>query len=557
MGRLVPGREYDYIVVGAGTAGCALAYRLGESGTFRVLVLEAGGGDRSLSILVPAGRLRMSDKYDWGYSAEPDSSRYDRTESWESGKVLGGSSSINGMIWVRGAPQDYDRWEALGCDGWDYTHVLPYFKRSETFEGGGDRYRGDSGPQHVSYLHLHHPLTDCFVHAAQQVGFPFNPDYNGERADGVAYGQVSQRRGLRDSAARAYLRPAMRRPNVDVLTDTRVRRVVLDGKRAIGVEFERRGKVTVATCLREVILSAGAIGSPKLLMLSGIGPRAELESAGIRVHVDLPGVGRNLQNHLYMTMVHEVDRPTLNRELTPWNLLKQGVDLILRGRGTATSAFGHGLLFGSVGGSGIDYEAIFAPYGLLTTKIVGSGQDARAREHHELMSVPAVTTRVGLMVPKSRGCITVRSADPEDPPLIRYESIADARDVANLMAACRRVREIFAASPMADRVVRELEPGDRVWSDSQWEDAIRRSATIGKHAAGTCRMGSDESAVVDPRLRVHGVDGLRIIDLSVTPVINSGNTCAPATMIGERGADFVLSDGGRKEVSDAVGRAAT
>lgn len=530
--------SYDYIVVGAGSAGCAVAHRLGERQDLAILVLEAGGRDWSPYLRIPAGRMRLNDKYDWSYPAEPDSSRLNNSEPWESGKVLGGSSAINGMIWVRGTPEDFDGWAELGCEGWDYESVLPYFKRAETFEGGASEYRGGSGPQRVSYLHLHHRLTDVFVDAAQQAGFAFNEDYNASRPEGVGYGQVSQRRGFRHSAARAYLGPMMRRRNVRLETDAFVRRVVIENGRAVGVEYERNGSVVVATCRGEVVLSGGAFASPKLLMLSGIGPSEHLRETGIETRVDLPGVGRNVQNHLGVTMIHEVTVPTLNREITPWNIVKHGLDLLVRGRGAGTSAGGHAMAFGSVSGGGIDFEATFSPFGRFSSKENGAG-----RNRHKLTvdSTNAVTTRVGLTRPRSRGTIMLRSADPNDPPVVRHELASDPQDLADLTAACRRLREVLNTEPMRSYVVRELVPGDEVKDDEQWEEVIRRKGGS-KHTAGSCKMGVDDLAVVDPRLRVRGVEGLRVVDLSITPVITSGNTNAAAIMIGERGSELILAD---------------
>jgi choline dehydrogenase len=532
---------FDYIVVGAGSAGCAMAYRLAQVPDCRVLVLEAGSWDRSPYLRIPAGRMRMSDRYDWSYPAEPDASRHGNAESWESGKVTGGTSTINGMIWVRGAPEDYDGWAALGCRGWDFDSLLPYFRRAETFEGGADSYRGGSGPQHVSYVHSHHPLTEVFVEAAKAAGFPFNQDYNGREPAGVAYGQVAQRRGLRHSTARAYLRPAARRRNVKVVTKAFARRVILDRGRAVGVEYEHHGRTGVARCRGEVIVSAGAIGSPKLLMMSGIGPADHLMSVGVVPTVALPGVGHNLQNHLGISMIHQVDVPTLNREITPANVLKQGLDLVLHGRGTATAAAGHAVVFGSVSGSGgIDFEATFSPFGRFTSKPNGEG---RSRHKLSVDATNAVTVRVGLTHPRSRGQIMLRSADPDAPPRVVHEMASDPGDLADLAAACRLLREVLATEPMKRHIVRELKPGDDVQTGAQWAAVIRRIGGS-KHTAGTCAMGVGELSVADPRLRVRGVDGLRVADLSVTPVIPSGNTNAAAIMIGERGADLVLEDAG-------------
>jgi choline dehydrogenase len=529
---------YDYVIVGGGSAGCVLASRLSEDRGSSVLVLEAGVRDVNLVFRIPMATMNIGGKYDWMYPTEPDPSRGGKSEAWAAGKVLGGGSSVNAMFWARGNPGDFDGWSQLGCEGWSYADVLPYFKKAETFDGGADEYRGGVGPQSVSRLRVSHQTTDLFVKSAEAAGHMFNADYNGRSQEGVAYSQYSQKNGLRANTASSYLARAQFRGNLKVRTRSEARQVLFDGKRAVGVEYQHGDRVSQATARREVVLSTGSYASPKLLMLSGIGPADELRKHGIEILVDRPEVGRNLQEHPYTAMMFEVNVPTLNLDMRPTMMVKHGLNFVFRRRGPVTSGGVHSVVFGRVSSESAlpDYELLFAPFS------VASDPDTHDVHEMNLSPVPSVMVTPSVCHPHSRGAVTLRSADPADKPVIELKVMGDARDVATLTAACRTVRAIFGSDPLKPHVERELVPGDAVNTEEEFEAFLRGASFIGNHPVATCRMGGDDASVVDPALRVRGVEGLRVIDASVIPTLISGHTNAPTIMLAEKGAALIRSE---------------
>jgi choline dehydrogenase len=523
-----------------------LADRLSESSDVSVLVVEAGGSDLDPRVLLPIGLFRLPSSLDWNYEGDPDESLGGRVDRWAAGKVIGGGSSVNGMLWVRGARADFDEWQELGATGWSYEGVLPYFRRAETYASGEDEFRGGSGPQHISPSRVSHPLNEAFLTAAAQAGVAFNPDYNGRGQLGAAHAQVSQWRGLRWSTARGYLARAARRPNVTVMTRTQVCRVVIDHDRAVGVEIEHDGRPVTLRADREVVVSAGAIGSPTLLMRSGVGPAEHLRSVGIDPVADLPELGANLQEHPCSAITYDVNVRTLNQEFGPAGFVKHGLDFVLRGRGGATSTAAQAVLFDTLddapGGEGgrAEYQVMFGPYGV-TPSTPKSGGKARDPRNVDLASTPVVRALVCLLHPRGRGSVTVRSSDLSDRPRIRRALYGDEHDLDHMVRVLRRTREVLSAPAFAKYVVRETLPGPAVGTDQELAAYLGKVSYGGQHPVGTCRMGEDPGAPVDPQLRVRHLEHLRVVDASVMPTLVSGNTNAATIMIAERAADLILA----------------
>jgi choline dehydrogenase len=525
--------DFDYIVIGAGSAGSAVAGRLAESGAHRVLVLEAGGSDRRLPILMPAATYLTAianPKFDWRFKAQADPTRGGRMDYMPRGKVLGGSSSINGMLYVRGQPEDFDDWAAMGCKGWDFASVLPYFKRAEDNENGASAYHGADGPLSVENLRTSHPLSEAFLRAGVEVGLPATDDLNRPPQGGIGYVQATQRKGWRCNSARAYLWDKRRQSNIEIVTGAHVRRVLFAGKRASGVEYERRGKVVRATAARAVILSAGAFGSPQILMLSGVGPQAHLRDKGIGVVHDLPGVGENFHDHPGTAHIVWVDQPTYNVQKTPINYLLYGAMWLFAGRGPGTTPDTHVLGFtrSNPDMPRCDVQYHFTPAGYDLTE-----------DGPILFDRPAVTALNNVHRPWSRGTVRLATSDPKAQPAIQPNLFADERDIRTLMVGGRLLRRLFEAPAMARHVVGEFKPGKEVRSDDEWAGYIRSTAMGIYHPAGTCKMGHDPMAVVDDTLKVRGMENLFVADASIMPVIVSGNLNANCIMIGERCADFV------------------
>jgi choline dehydrogenase len=525
--------SFDYIIVGAGSAGCALASRLTEDGLSTVLVLEYGGSDRSIFIQMPAAlSIPMNSKaYNWGYRSEPEPHLGGRRIACPRGKVLGGSSSINGMVYVRGHPLDFERWEAEGAKGWGYRNVLPYFRRAERFQGGADAYRGGAGPLATSHGRKCNPLYEAFIEAGRQAGYAVSPDLNGERQEGFGALDMTVKDGVRSSTANAYLRPAMKRGNLKVVTHALASRIAFEGRRAVGVHFRRLGREQKARARREVILCGGPINSPQLLKLSGVGPAAELRSLGIDAVANRPGVGENLQDHLELIFQVASKQPiTLFSHTGLINRALIGAEWLMRGRGLgASNHFEAGGFIRSR--AGVRYPDI--QYHFLPMAAAYDGSTL-AREH-------GFQAHVGPMRSKSRGAVRLRSPDPADPPRIQFNYMSHPDDWIEMRACVRLTREIFAQRAFEPYRAREIKPGADCVSDEALDAFVRDHVESAYHPSGTCKMGSpaDSSAVVDPETRVIGVEGLRVVDSSIMPSITNGNLNAPTIMIGEKAADMI------------------
>ncbi len=536
-------QSYDYVIIGAGSAGCVLANRLSEDPDVSVALLEYGGSDSSIVIQMPTALsipMNMK-KYNWFYESEPEPCLDNRRMHCPRGKVLGGSSSINGMVYVRGHALDFDEWESLGAKNWGYRHCLPYFRRADDWAFGSDEYRAQGGPLAVNNgNNMQNPLYRAFIEAGAQAGYMKTADYNGCQQEGFGPMHMTVKNGVRWSAANAYLKPAMSRPNLDVITGALTRRITLHDNRASGVEFSRGGEQRTLVAKREVILSAGPIASPQLLQLSGIGPAEVLQGAGIEVRHELPGVGENLQDHLEFYFQFRCNQPiTLNAELNPWRKFLIGARWILTKQGLgATNHFESCAFIRSKPGiRWPDIQYHFLP-------------GAMRYDGNAAFDGHGFQVHVGHNKPKSRGSVRARTPDIHDKPEIIFNYLQHEDDIEAFRACVRLTREIIGQPAMDAYRGSEIQPGEKVQSDAEIDAFVRNAVESAYHPSCACRMGEDEMAVVDSETRVHGIDALRVVDSSIFPTIPNGNLNSPTIMLAERAADLIKGKG-MLEPSDA------
>jgi len=532
-------QTYDYIVIGAGSAGCAVARRLSDDPSVRVLLLEAGGHAKGFWARSPVGMAKLfkDKRFNWMYSTEPVPTLRHRSLYWPRGKALGGSSAINGLVYVRGNRKDFDHWESLGNPGWGWESVLPVFRRIEKYGGAaGSRHGyGSDGPLTISDPAVKHPTAIDFIEAARRNQIPTVTAFTGMEPESAGFLQATIRNGARQSSYDAFIAPVRNRPNLVVESGVHVRRIVMQNRQAVGVEVLRGNQARSITASREVIVSAGALNSPQVLMLSGIGDGDALRQHGIETQFHLPGVGQNLQDHFVARVQASVTpESSYNRSLHGWRKYAEGIKYLMTGGGylALAASMAAALVKSSPDADYTDLEISFRP---MTFTYHASGKVEIDR--HDAMSASVYNTR-----PASRGEVRLRSADPLAPPAFQPNFLSDQRDIRAMLSGLRKLRAIWATEPLASRMIAELTPGPGMVTDDQLIDYMRREGQNAYHPAGSCKMGNDPMAVVDARLRVHGIGRLRVADASIMPTVTSGNTNAPSIMIGDKAADLILAD---------------